>query len=116
MRSMLPLLAYQAKAQWADQVHVSDACLTGYGVCTRVLPLSEVQAVGRLSEKWRYRAQDMVNARAHALRPDVLSLDPESFQRLPDFGALHSSEGQQLLDEVPATWLNGGWTVSFRGR
>ena len=75
-----------------------------------------MQRVARQSEVWRFRAEETIDARAHALRPDVLMLDPASMQRLPDFGALHSEAGQQLVDEVPSDWLNDSWKVAFSGR
>jgi hypothetical protein len=116
MRDVLPLLFHNARASWSPTVHVSDASEQGFGVCTKQIPSSDVKAAGRSAEIWRYRAEDTVNARAHALRPDILCLDPQSFARVPDMGALHSDEGQALLDEIPASWLNDGWTVSFKGK
>ena len=76
----------------------------------------QVKSVGRQAEKWRYRAEETVNARGHALKPDILMLDLGTRGRLPDCGSLHSTSGQQLLDEVPASWLNDGWTVAFAGK
>ncbi len=45
-----------------------------------------------------------------------MKLDLASLQRLPDYGALPSEAGQQLLDEVPSDWLNDGWKVAFAGK
>ncbi len=116
MAAVLPLLCHNMRADWSDTVHCSDASPQGFGVCYRKVNLGEVQSVARQAEVWHFRAEATIDARANALRPDVLKLDPASLQRLPDYGALHSEAGQQLLDEVLSDWLNDGWKVAIAGK
>jgi hypothetical protein len=97
MGSILPLLLHNVYKPWDSFVHASDAASLGFGVVTKVVNIDVVKVMGRQSEAWRYRVQATVNARSHALSPDILMLDPSDMTPLPDMGALHSSEGQQLL-------------------
>ena len=64
--ALLPLLVADTRSPWYGEVFVSDASPTGLGVCSRPLDPSATRQHGRLSEKWRFRAENAVAARAHA--------------------------------------------------
>ena len=121
--AILPLLFSQLDNQWSTLVHASDASESGLGVCTRRIPAAEVGAIGRCHEKWRFKTEDAIQARAHALlTPPGLStppiatvssfdvaaqlncLDPDSFDAVVD--------SVRRFDEVPNSWLDPKtWSV-----
>eukprot|EP00971_Amphidinium_carterae_P153485 3042937-Amphidinium_carterae.2 len=76
MDALLPVLCHDMRASWHSQVHCSDASDTGYGVCAAWGDPRSLACIGRLDERWRFRTEDAVHARASALQPDLLRVDP----------------------------------------
>ena len=52
---LLPLLAVDFSLPWSTCVGCSDATLFGYAVQEAEWPLEQVQAVGRWSDRWRFK-------------------------------------------------------------
>ena len=95
------------KVSWSDQVHCSDSSSTGFAVCATKLDAILVATIGRADECWRFRAEDYVNSRARALRPDVLALDVEMLSRDRTYSAADDNRPweEELLAEVPAATI-----------
>ena len=96
------------RLEWSPRVSVSDACLTGVAVsCSDLRPLSSVQHVGRVSEKWRFKAAaPSLRSRDHALAKgmDVFG-DLDSVRRLKDADPFPSLEFNPEFIEVPGHLL-----------
>ena len=94
-------------AQWDPSVTCSDACTYGIGVCQRQLPADIVGAVGRCNERWRYKTQNSIAARQHAVSlssADHVTVDESSLQHIRTF------------DEVPHEWMDiNAWSVLHVG-
>ena len=85
MSGLLPLLYHDMRAAWSNIVHCSDSSSTGFGVCSARLDPALVAVIGRCDERWRYRAEDAVQSRSHALRPDILLTGVKTLSRLRCF-------------------------------
>ena len=109
MVAVLPLLISETWLPWSGQLYASDAAPSGYGVCVKRVEPRLAAHIGRVVEKWRFRAEDSVQARAHTMGVDVLVLNPVDMTRLPDQGPLLNENGEQLLEEVPLGLMAGGW-------
>ena len=64
---LLPLLVCDWKATWYDTVLATDASETGYGICQRKLPITQIRQIAQVSERRRYLDPLAVGARDHAL-------------------------------------------------
>ena len=53
--------------RWNNVVYASDASLTGFVICTSRWSAQDVRAIGRRSERSRFRAAQVVSARASPL-------------------------------------------------
>ena len=119
MRATLPLLFHETSLAWSPQVRCSDASSEGYGACVSRLDPALVATIGRCDERWRFRADDAIDARVHALRPDILNMDVETLSLYPSI-RLPSAElpwGEHLLDEVPArTIASLEWKTCLAGK
>ena len=102
--------------QWNDLISASDASLEGYGVCTCKAPKAAVSAVGRLSERERFKRRAGHSARESAL--EALHADLESHSEVDD--ELLASAGwaaSREFAEVPASLLRKDlWDVKRAGR
>ena len=116
MVAVLPLLISETWLPWPGQVYASGASPNGYGVCVKRVEPRLAAHIGRVAEKWRFRAEDSVQARAHAMGVDVLMLDPVDMARLPDPGPLLNENGEQLLEEVPLGLVAGEWQTVLMGQ
>ncbi len=65
---LLPLFRVQINSGWSEDVTASDSSPYGYGICHRSLQGSIARAIGCQSERWRFRCEDAVDARAHAAK------------------------------------------------
>jgi hypothetical protein len=74
--ALLPLLHINLRAPWDSTVFASDSSTSGYGICQARFPLSSVASFGRNIEKLRFHCEEAVQARAHALDPNRVELDP----------------------------------------
>lgn len=92
IRSLLPLLRCNLCAEWHPEATASDASPYGLGVCQRTAPCPEIAALGRTSEGWRFRVEDAVRAREHALA----QLIEESFENVALRLVLRCSSGGGL--------------------
>ncbi|CAE8588527.1 unnamed protein product [Polarella glacialis] len=100
-KSILPLLTVSLSSPWYNTVTASDSSPAGYGVCTRKLSSEKVASIGRVSEKWRFRCEDAINARHRALRPKLF--EPES-EPCPNAAALCAKlEDQTIFELASAT-------------
>ena len=70
----------EMRAVWDPYVMCTDACLTGYAVMESVGPVTDVDHIGRLDERWRFkRARGNVLApRFHALHHDAIFEDVDT--------------------------------------
>ncbi|CAK0866303.1 unnamed protein product [Prorocentrum cordatum] len=66
-RCRLPLLNVCWSARWHPAVLATDASTFGLGACTRQANPHDVGAIGRISEKWRFKVEQCIDARNHAL-------------------------------------------------
>ena len=74
--------------------------------------------MGRVDERWRFRAEDAVSARARASQPDVLDMDLVSLEKSPSFreATLEKPWTDRLLDEVPAAAVaHSSWKLCVIG-
>ncbi|CAE7299586.1 UPF1 [Symbiodinium sp. CCMP2592] len=107
-RNLMVLGQADIFSRWDASPLITDACTSGYGVCEGQWNVTEVEAVGREDERWRYHRgpPDRENPRAAALNTTDVFDDPCSV--LPDF------EGElpfQLVEnpmfpEVPKSLLS----------
>lgn len=65
---LLPLFRVQINSGWSEDVTASDSSPYGYGICHRSLTGNIARAIGCQSERWRFRCEDAVDARAHAAK------------------------------------------------
>ena len=86
--------------QWNDLVSTSDASLLRYGVCTRKAPRSSVAAVGRLSERERFKRKAGHSARESALEQLHLTSPCPSDVNMSDLSDL-GWEASREFAEVP---------------
>ena len=64
--ALLPLALADVCAPWSTEVVCTDACEYGYGACSSQWDAGDVQRVGAVHERWRYRDSSAVQAREHA--------------------------------------------------
>ena len=103
IRCLLPLLRARVKAPWHDRCMACDASTFGLGACERDLDLATARSLGRTSERWRYRVEDAVRARARAL-----GLDCQGGDELPsEIAAESQREMNGAFREVPPDFLKG---------
>ena len=78
--ALLPLFVADLRAPWSDSLLCSDASPFGIGVCARSVDPGLVGRLGRCAEKWRYRVEDLVAARAvvDTCLDDVVTVPPEA--------------------------------------
>ena len=114
--AVLPLLRMKINCGWSQDITASDSSPWGLGVCLRTLEKQEVQSLGGCSERWRFRFEDALRARDHALNQD----DGEAFKpgesgigSIRDCSLGISSFIRDLgFDEVPKKVLQkDAWTV-----
>ena len=113
--TLLPLFRAKINVGWSSDVHASDSSPMGFGVCQRFIDKEAVRLIGSQSERWRFRFEDAVDARAHAaktlgtdsLEKDSLSrIQPSSLQSIID------DLNQHGFHEVPPHLMTqGDWTV-----
>ena len=65
--NLLPLLCSNMSIGWNPYVLASDASLFGIGAGEKRVDFKVIEECGRISEKWRYRAEETIRAREHAL-------------------------------------------------
>eukprot|EP00435_Cladocopium_sp_Y103_P063778 s336_g25.t1 len=93
--ALLPLFRAKINVGWSSDVFASDSSPFGYGVCQRQLPSDLVRGVGSQSERWRFRFEDAVDARAHAAKAGgVDKLDKSNLSHLI------SSSFQDIVDDL----------------
>ena len=77
--ALLPLCKARLNRPLHSTVTASDACHTGYAVCSRVLSEEVTQPIVGLREKARYRAAEPARrARSHALESADVFSNPET--------------------------------------
>jgi hypothetical protein len=55
IRAILPLLRVSLRSRWIPGGYCFDACESGYAVHKGDLSVTEVKAIGRWHERWRYK-------------------------------------------------------------
>lgn len=65
--TLLPLFRIRLNIGWSEDVTASDSSPWGVGVCSRKLDVKEVRNLGSFSERWRFKFEDAMRARQHAL-------------------------------------------------
>lgn len=79
--AVLPLLRSRLAAPWSSRLLASDTSPCGVGVCEKEASTSTCMAIGKVNERWRFRCEESVAARAHALGSgmalDASRLDPD---------------------------------------
>ena len=65
--ALLPLFRIKLNCGWSADVTASDSSPFGVGVCSRQLDLDTISNLGSQCERWRFRFEDAVQARKHAL-------------------------------------------------
>ncbi|CAE7763388.1 NHX3 [Symbiodinium sp. CCMP2456] len=77
-RCLMPLAVGNLRLPWQAEVLATDACPTGYAVCSTEAGIEEVAAVGREDERWRfYRGVgERLPPRAAALDTSLVFEDP----------------------------------------
>ena len=70
---VVELIRSDLTLEWSSQVVTSDACLSGVAAHYSYWDARDVESIGSLSEKWRYKtAVPAIRARDHAFK----GLDP----------------------------------------
>ena len=111
---LLPLCFADWAREWNTLVSASDASLSGFGVCTSLLPQNVVGSIGRVPERERFRRGPTLGARATALIQSDLDDDEEA-----DCARLVEAGWEIDLDfpEVPRQLLRKDcWDVKLHGR
>ena len=110
-----PFFKADWRLPWSPTVVVSDACLSGIGVCYSRWDAAVVKRVGEISERWRYRATtESTKARSHALK----GADPfEDVRTVRAVEAPTSDDAERFelnrdFPEVPLELLGGDWKCS----
>jgi len=112
---ILPLCRVRVNVGWSSDVCASDSSPFGYGICQRHINPDIARAVGRQSERWRFRFEDAVDARKHAADSvGITSLD-EKPQNVSDFKldeVINELNSGNNFHEVPHSILKkDDWTV-----
>ena len=118
-QSLMFCLCSEWRAPWNPFVLSSDASEYGWGLSGSLWTRDEVAAVGRVSERHRWRRMAGRSAREHALRGAGLAshagLDPGSPD--PPVGDIRGVEWQRVGDFpevpprllIPSRWEAKGW-------
>ena len=127
--SLLPLVYTNTWREWSPRLHVGDASDDGFGVCELMTDVATTSSLGRTSERWRFRTEDAIAARQHALRQvpaDLLHRCPDTVRAMqlhsPDVCIMNepapaASEKEGAFMEVPAALLlDEAWHVCFWGQ
>ena len=123
LSALLPLFFMDTWRTWSDQLHAGDASDFGFGVCSLASSSGIAAGLGRVSERWRFKTEDAIAARKHALRSTVFAVgrvDPVSCTPLDPIPAMPPpvSEFQMRaeFEEVPAELCQDpNWHVCFWG-
>lgn len=75
LSALLPLFFVDTWRTWSDQLHAGDASDSGFGVCSHASSSEIAAGLGRVSERWRFKAEDAIAARKHALRSIAFAVD-----------------------------------------
>ena len=70
---------------WSEDITASDSCPWGLGLCRRTISRTEAQSLGSCSERWRFKFEDAMRAREHAL-----DMKPPSSNSAGDDHTLHA--------------------------
>ena len=92
--SILPLLRCKINVGWGPNITASDSSPWGVGVCERTLDEATIRSVGSVSERWRFKFEDAVCARKHALASADLHREPgrDVLQNNQGCVSLHSDD------------------------
>ena len=86
IESILPLLSAELDISWYRKIAAVDASNFGIGVCERELDVDRVGDIGRVSERWRFKVEDAIHARKHALEDSDFVIGDDianSFNEIP---------------------------------
>ena len=115
--SLLPLACTNTWREWSPRLHVGDASDDGFCVCELMTEVATISSLGRTSERWRFRTEDVIAARQHSLRQVPTDLlhrcsDTARAMQLPSPDACimtepapAASEKEGAFMEVPAVLL-----------
>ena len=111
--SLLPLFQIRLNIGWSEDVTASDSSPWGVGVCSRKIDAKEVRNLGSFSERWRFKFEDAMRARQHALehaRHEINNHDAD----IPD--VKNSVDSQFISDCIfqeigPEIMKKDEWTV-----
>ena len=114
--SLLPLFRMKLNCGWSDDVTASDSSPFGIGVCSRKLDVNTVKDLGGCSERWRFKFEDAMLARKHAI-----SSAERDHQKLHGIESINDEQSiypvgpfisQQGFNEVPAHVMKrSDWAV-----
>eukprot|EP00959_Pyramimonas_sp_CCMP1952_P054926 1148129-Pyramimonas_sp.AAC.1 len=91
---------------WHPRAIMTNACETGSGVASAVVESSSVAAVGRVSERWRYRGEHPLSQpRRSALGKLGVFSDPSSVVPEGPGGSMEMLEKSSYFQEVPDSML-----------
>ena len=120
-RCLMPLAVGNLRLPWQAEVLVTDACPTGYAVCSAEAGIEEVAAVGREDERWRfYRGVgERQPPRAAALDTSLVFEDPLTVK--PEDEMLPGLFANPNFVEVPRSLLKPErwrqfWNAPFVGK
>ena len=111
-RALLGLCRSDWIRQWNPYVMASDASETGFGISASWWPRHVVSAVGRTSERSRFKRLPGCSARAHAL--EAAGFEPAADEKDPDSAAKRSALGGD--DAAFAAATSAGTTAAAVGR
>lgn len=79
-QNLMVLGINEMRALWDPFVICTDACLTGYAVMESAAPVADVDQIGRLDERWRFKRSKgkCLAPRFHALHHDAIFEDVDT--------------------------------------
>ena len=108
---MAPLLWADLTSKWNTSVYVVDASEWGVGACRADLPLFDVQRLGRMNERWRFRSEAAIlGARGHtalAAGSSLIGVTGDVVERLRVTQMRRLAEQQGGCERRPAAEWEG---------
>eukprot|EP00435_Cladocopium_sp_Y103_P068559 s1270_g31.t1 len=116
---ILPLLFADLRRPWSEEVHITDASPTGFGICSRSIDPQLSQDIGKWNERLRFKRlpPEQWKPRRRAAGLDPFSDIGTVLGVGDDFDELYGYCNKELFPEVPHQVLNApDWKTVKMGR